>query len=270
MNATRARGAAEARAPAAAGGTAPGDAADAVRATGGTGTTAAAAAATLRPVLAVLEDAAAGAWLIECSASLAQALGRELALVHVQNTLALAAAALPETRALAHAGAPWAPFAPQDLERAWRAEVARLQALAAPIALRHALPWSLRTVRGEPGAVARGLLDETDLLFLGAAGHATARAAVPARVRAATPAALAVLDDGSDAAARAVQAASRLVAAMPAAWRLRRWPLTNEAAFTAWLQQPPPFDALVLPRHLATAARWPALVRLRRPVLLLG
>jgi len=219
-------------------------------------------------VLAVLEDTRAGAWLIECSAALAHVLGRELALVHVQSTLALAAAALPEMRALAHAGAPWAPVAPQDLERAWRAEVTRLQALTAPIALRHALPWSLRTVRGEPGAVARGLLDETDLLFLGAAGAAPARAPVPATQ--ARPAALAVLDDGSDAAARAVQAAERLVAAMPGAWRLRRWPLAGDAALAAWLQRPPSFDALVLPRHLASAARWSALLRLRRPVLLLG
>jgi len=243
-----------------------------------------------RPVLAVLEDCAGGAVLIECSAALARALGRELAVVQVQSTLALQAAALPQTRVLAHAGAPWAPFAPQDVERGWRAQTARLRALAGPIATRHALPWSLRTVRGEIGAVARGLLDETDLLFLGAMvwhTRAMARAA-------AAPAVLAVLNDGSAAARRGLQLAARMASGMtsglasgsasgspssspssvatspPGAWRVRELPATDGPALDALLRQPPPLDALLMPRALATPERWARLSCLGCPVLLIG
>ncbi|MBL8344244.1 MAG: hypothetical protein JNN03_02300 [Rubrivivax sp.] len=239
-----------------------------------------------RPVLAVLEDCAGGAVLIECSAALARALGRELAVVQVQSTLALQAAALPQTRVLAHAGAPWAAFAPQDVERGWRAQTARLRALAGPIATRHSLPWSLRTVRGEIGAVARGLLDETDLLFLGAMvwhTRAMARAA-------AAPAVLAVLDDGSAAARRGMQLAARMASGMASggafrsasgsssglatspsgAWRVRELPVADGVALDALLRQPPPLDALLMPRALATPERWARLARLGCPVLLIG
>lgn len=240
-----------------------------------------------RPVLAVLEDCAGGAVLIECSAALARALGRELAVVQVQSTLALQTAALPQTRVLAHAGAPWATFAPQDVERGWRAQTARLRALAGPIATRHALPWSLRTVRGEIGAVARGLFDETDLLFLGAMvwhTRAMARAA-------AAPAVLAVLNDGSAAARRGLQMAARMassgmasgvassstasssssLATSPSgAWRMRELPVADGAALDALLRQPPPLDALLMPRALATPERWARLARLGCPVLLIG
>ncbi len=219
------------------------------------------------PVLAVLEDCAAGAGLLECSAALARAFGRELAVVHVQSTLALQAAALPQTLALAHAGAPWAPFAPEDVERGWRAQAARLQALAAPIALRHALRWSLRTVRGEPGAVARGLLRETDLLFLGAPRPASSFR----RQRRSPPAVLAVVDDGSTAARHAADIAVRLVAALHAPWQLRTLVAGNEADLDQLLRQPPVADALVLPRHWAsTPTRWARLSRLGCPVLLIG
>lgn len=52
---------------------------------------------------AVLDDAAAGAALIECAAALAHALQRSLVLVYVENLIALHAAALPQAQALAHA-----------------------------------------------------------------------------------------------------------------------------------------------------------------------
>lgn len=224
------------------------------------------AGAEVNPVLAVLEDSAACAALIECSAALARALGRELAVVQVQSTLALQAAALPQTRVLAHAGAAWAAFAPQDVERGWRAQTARLQALASPIATRHALRWSLRTVRGEIGAVARGLLGEADLLFLDAAAWRT-----PAhRAHAAAPAMLLALDDGSAAAQRGLQLAARMAAAMPVAAQVRPWPLPDSAALDALLLRPPPLDVLVMPAALATPGRWARLARLGRPVLLIG
>lgn len=230
-----------------------------------------AASAADHPVLAVLEDSAAGAALIECSAALARLLGRGLTVVHVQSTLALQAAALPQSRALAHAGAPWAPFDPQDVERGWRAQAARLQALAAPIAMRHALRWSMRTVRGEPGAVARSLLEETDALFLGTMAWRAGLA--PASHRARVPAAsiLAMLDDGSEAARAAGQVADRLARSLPGRWQVRTLPAMGAAAIDALLQQPPAPAAVVLPRHWpSTPARWARLSRLGCPVLLIG
>lgn len=222
------------------------------------------------PVLAVLDDSAAGASLIECSAALAHLLGRGLTVVHVQSTLALQAAALPQSRALAHAGAPWVPFDPRDVERGWRAQAARLQALAAPIAMRHALRWSMRTVRGEPGAVARSLLEETDALFLGTMAWRARLAPAPRRARVPAASMLAVLDDGSDAARSAGQLAERLARSLPGHWRVRTLPATGAAAIDALLLQPPALDALVMPHALATPARWARLARLGCPVLLIG
>ncbi|MBI5718837.1 MAG: hypothetical protein HZC37_14250 [Burkholderiales bacterium] len=218
------------------------------------------------PVLAVLEDSAAGALLIECSAALARALGRGLTVVHVQSTLALQAAALPQTQVLAHAGAPWAPFAPLDVERGWRAQATRLQAMGAAIATRHALAWSMRTVRGEIGAVARALFDETDLLFLGA----TAWRARPARPAAASVCVLAVLNDGSAAALRGAQLAASMAAEMPANWRVREVPVADAAALDRLLQRPPSPGVLVMPGALATPQRWARLARLACPILLIG
>jgi hypothetical protein len=212
-------------------------------------------AAAARRVLAVLAGGAGGAALIECAAALAHALQRELALVQVQSTLALQAAALPETRALAHAGASWAPFAPADLERAWRAEAAGLRALAEPLARRQGLPWSLSSVRGELPEVARTLLAGADLLFIAAARPVAA----PTQV-------LAVLDDGSASARRALQLAASIATGTPRPRRVRPLPLpvppASADALDELLRRPWPADLLVLPRALATATRWARLTRL--------
>jgi hypothetical protein len=237
------------------------------------------------PVLAVLEDSTAGAALIECAATLARTLDRELTVVHVQSAIALQAAALPSTLALAHAGADWAPFAPQDVERGWRAQAARLRALAAPIATRHQLRWSLRALRGEVAEVARALGGESDLLFVDAG--ATRLAAPAPAVQA-----LGVLDDGSAAAARALQLAEGMarhmathaathhgkrwpkhgMASASAAQRLRPPPLVQRAdALGALLQRLPAARALLLPRALAdTPALWARLLKLGCPVLMVG
>ncbi|MCW5636281.1 MAG: hypothetical protein KIT17_23295 [Rubrivivax sp.] len=217
------------------------------------------------PVLAVLEDCGAGVALIECSAALARALGRELALVQVQSTLALQAAALPPTQVLAVAGTAWAPLAPTDIERAWRAQAARLQALAGATAARHALRWSLRAVRGEVGEVARRLSADSDLLFLDARGVAEPHAWRP------PPAArhFAVADDGSEAVQRALQLAHQLAALLPQ-------PLARARASVARCRRPTPGWRGCRPPiasarcRAMTAARWPRLVRLGTPVLLVG
>lgn len=191
-------------------------------------------------LLAVLDDTAAGSALIDCAARLARLLQRPLALVYVQNMLALHAAALPQTQALAHAAAAWAPFEPEDVERAWRAQATRLRTMAADITLRHAVPWSLRTVRGTWPHVAIELLPQTDLLFVGT------QPSWPRRfVRT-----VVVLDDGSAAAARGLQVASELAHGLHAALQVLPWSGGDTLAL-----QTQGAAACVLPGVHATAAR---------------
>lgn len=118
------------------------------------------------PVLALLDDAATAAALVEWSATLARALRRELSLVYVESARSLVAAALPLTQVLAPGRAQWRPFAPADIEQGFRVQAARLRELAARIAGRDALHWSLRTMRGELADTARHLQAEADLLLL--------------------------------------------------------------------------------------------------------
>jgi len=83
-------------------------------------------------VLAVLDDTAGSEALIEWSSALAHALQRPLALVYVESAPALAAAVLPFTQVLAHAGAQWAPFGAEEVERGYRVHAAR-RAPSAPV-----------------------------------------------------------------------------------------------------------------------------------------
>ena len=83
--------------------------------------------ASAREVLVLLDDAAAGASLLVLSSALAQVLKRDLDLVFVENSRSLAAAALPFTQVLPHAGTGWVPLSPQDIEQGFRAHAARLQ-----------------------------------------------------------------------------------------------------------------------------------------------
>jgi len=98
-------------------------------------------------VLAVLGDTRAGARLIACSVALAWQRRSALELVYVESEAALAAAALPFCLTLAHAGAAWSAFAPPDVERGFRAQMARLQSIAERAAAVHAVGWSLRRMR---------------------------------------------------------------------------------------------------------------------------
>jgi len=211
---------------------------------------------------AVLDDAAGGATLIECAAALAHALRRSLELVHVENLVALHAAALPRTRALAHAGANWEAFAPEDVERGWRAQAARLRALAGDIAPRHAVTWSLRSVRGRWPRTAMELTEDVDLLFVGALpGVMDSNGAPGLRMSAASgsrrPSAVdlrsvVLLDDGSEAAERAQPFASELSRTLHAPLQVWRLDADSDAAIRQRLRNA---TVCVLPRMLATPAR---------------
>jgi nucleotide-binding universal stress UspA family protein len=214
-------------------------------------------------VLALVDDSAAGAAVIDCSAALAQALQRELALVYVESTLAWQAAALPIAQVLSPAGAAWSPFDPQDLERSWRAQAARMRALAQGLAARRAVTWSLRTVRGRLPHLALEWVGQAGLLVIGSAGAAsTGPAARPPRRR------VALLDDGSAAAVRARDVAVRLAHTLPAT--LQVIPVTRHddtAAVDVLIDAARSADPLVLPQGQATPLR---LARLRGPVLIVA
>jgi nucleotide-binding universal stress UspA family protein len=214
-------------------------------------------------VLALVDDSAAGAAVIDCSAALAQALQRELSLVYVESTLALQAAALPIAQVLSHAGAAWSPFDPQDLERGWRAQAARMRTLAQDLAARRAVTWSLRTVRGRLPQLAMEWVGPAGLLVIGGCAMAsTGAAALPPRRR------LAVLDDGSAAAARARDLAVRLAQTLPATLQVLHVAARDDAAAVdALIDAARGADALVLPHGQATP---PRLARLRSPVLLVA
>jgi hypothetical protein len=118
------------------------------------------------PVLAVLDDAGAGAALLEMSSTLAQAWQRELSVVYVENTRSLVAAALPFTQVLPTSATQWRTLEPADVEQGFRTHAARLRGLAGRIAARHAVSWSLRVVRGSLGETALRLSTEADRLLL--------------------------------------------------------------------------------------------------------
>jgi hypothetical protein len=163
----------------------------------------------MAPVLALLDDAAAAA-LVEWSATLARALQRELALVYVESTRSLVAAALPVTRVLAPGRDQWQPLSPPDVELGFRAQAARLRALAARIAGRDALPWSLRTLRGELAEAAHRLGPEADLLLLPPPLALGPALSAPARHRPT----LLVVADAAGVPARALQVARQLAQAL--------------------------------------------------------
>ena len=65
-------------------------------------------------VLMLLDDAAVAVALLDASCALARLMQRELQLVFVESSAALAAASLPVTRVLVRSAPHWAPLAPED------------------------------------------------------------------------------------------------------------------------------------------------------------
>ena len=220
-----------------------------------------------RQVLALLDDAGAGAMALELSSLLAQALQRNLGVVYVENTRSLLAAALPFTQVLSHAGSSWAPLSRQDVEQGFRAHAARLRGLAERVALRHKVGWSLRVVRGSPVDVAFDLRAESDLLLLAPAPPlASSKIVAPRGSRRHTV--VAAVDDGSEAGVRARTVAAQF--ARSAAGTLETVPLDASGSLdTAYgrLALLAASDVLVLPRPLLPPQ---ALAALRCQVLLVG
>lgn len=218
-------------------------------------------------VLALLDDAAAGAIALELSSALAQALQRELAVVYVESARSLDAAGLPFTQVLSHAGSPWRAFSPQDVERGFRAHAARLREMAAGIALRHAVSWSLQVMRGSLAGVATDLWTGTDLLLLAGAPMHKPPAVATARTSRRRPV-VAVVSEGSEAGERALRIAAQFAQALAGVVESARVgsaaQLVGKAGTLASLAR---CEVLVLPR----AALDPAvLASLRGPLLLVG
>lgn len=210
------------------------------------------------PVLALLDDAGAGAALLEISSALARTMQRELSVVFVESTRSLRAATLPFAQVLPASGSQWRPLQPGDVEQGFRAHAARLRDLAARYAMRDAVAWSLRVVRGSLPDAALELSAGADLLLL---AHAPALRVPAARTRPR----ISVLGDGDAADQRARQVATRLAAALSTAVEVAR--ADARALAPHALEQLARCDLLVLPRGRLDAH---TLARLRCPVLLVG
>jgi nucleotide-binding universal stress UspA family protein len=169
-----------------------------------------------RQVVVLLDDAALAQAVIEMSAAIAQRLRRPLELVYVESAPALLAAALPITQVLAPGGAQWMPFEPGDVERGYRAQAARLRALAERILLRRTVSWSMRVTRGVLAQVALELPAGTDLVLVGAGVALAEPRSRPARRR---PVVVVVADD-SPAGQQARRVGQELALALPCELRL--------------------------------------------------
>jgi len=218
-------------------------------------------------VLAVLDDAAAGSATLELSSTLARALRRVLSVVYVESARSLVAAALPFTQVLSHPGSCWVPLLPEDVEKGFRAHASRLRQLAERIAVRDALSWSLRLVRGSLPGAAIDLYTESDLLLLAAAPSPWPPAGGRARCRGRQPV-VAVVAEDSEAGQRALGVATRLAQALAASLETTRFePASDTIRQPAALSTLARCDVLVLPRaHVDPVA----LAMLRCPVLLVG
>ncbi len=218
-------------------------------------------------VLAVLDDAAAGSAALELSSTLARTLQRRLSVVYVESARSLVAAALPFAQVLSHSGSRWVPLLPADVERGFRVHAARLRQLAERIAVRDALSWSMRVVRGGLPGSAIDLYAESDLLLLAAAPSSWPTGEGVAHRPTRRPV-VTVATEGSDAGQRALVIATRLAQALAAVLETSRIesaasPIGAAATFAGLARS----DVLVLPRaHVDPVA----LAMLRCPVLLVG
>ncbi len=215
-------------------------------------------------VQVALDDAAAGEAVLALSSALARELECELAVVYVESAASVSAAALSVTQVLPHAGSPWLPLRPDDVEQGFRSHAARLRQLTERMAGRHALRWSLRVMRGSLAQVPALLSGESTLLFLATAPPPGARSTARSRRR---PLVALASDDGAPG-ARALVMATRLARALGGV--LQRWPPGSPGSPTGIgprLTAGARPDVLVMTR---SAIAPDALAWLRYPVLLVG
>ncbi|HMR70440.1 MAG TPA: hypothetical protein PKA84_09405 [Rubrivivax sp.] len=212
-----------------------------------------------RRVLVLLDDTAAATAAIELSSLVARQVQRPLEVVYVESASALRAAALPLARVLAPGG-DWAPLAPQDVERGYALQAARLRALTERIALRDSVCWSMRVVRGALAQAALELRAQSDLVLVGGRGTVAAFAPAPTPHRLPRRV-VRVAGDDSPAGAAARTLAQQLAQALSALVD----PLPGGAGAAALPQTR--CDLLIVPRDRLDAA---ALAQLAQPTLLVG
>lgn len=208
-------------------------------------------------VLAVVDDVALAARVIESACMLAQLMRREFELVFVEDVAALHAATLPLAQVLSQGRIGWAPLAPADIERAWQVHAERLRVLALRATAARAVPWSMRITRGRLHETAIALLAQprADLLLAAPPGlHLPGETGERRRID--------VFDDGSPQAREALGVARRLAESMDARLAVHR--IEPGAAEPPW---PADTDLVVLPDTPSARTR---LARLRQPVLVVG
>jgi hypothetical protein len=220
-----------------------------------------------RRLLALLDDGALARSVIEMSSAVAHQLQRPLELVYVESAPALLAAALPFAQVLAHGGLQWTPLAPQDVERGYLVQAARLRALAERIALRRSVDWSMRVVRGALSQVALELRTESDLILVASTPVASAPAApspmAPRRSAAGRRPVIAVVTDRSAAGQQAQRLAEQLAHALSGVLLVRQ-AAADGRSVVAGIGR---CDLLVLPQALVRAGEVAALAQ---PTLLVG
>jgi hypothetical protein len=216
-------------------------------------------------LLALLDDAATAGPVIEMSSALAQHLRRPLEVVYVESAAALLAAALPFARVLAAGGGQWQPFAPQDVELAYRSQAARLRALVERVTVQRTVEWSMRVVRGALPQTALELQPLSDLMLVGSGGSAaTATTSLGAshRPRARSTRIVTVITDDSPAGQHARTVAGQVARALDGV--LVELNIDERTGAPA---DPLRCELLVLPRALLTPS---LLARLAQPALLVG
>ncbi len=211
-------------------------------------------------VQVALDDAAAGEAVLALSSALARALERELAVVYVESTASVLAAALPGIQVLPHAGSAWLPLRREDVEQGFRSHAARLRQLTERVAARHALRWSLQVMRGSLADAPARFGGESSLLFL---APAPLPGALAARARRQPLVAL-IAENGADAtpahlmATRLAQLLGGVVRPWPQAAGAEGWPRLAAGA------RP---DVLVMSRRVIVPG---SLALLQCPLLLVG
>lgn len=178
----------------------------------------------IRRITIAVDASPASRGTLEATADLAARLGAELLGIFVEDLDLLHAAALPFSAEVDAFSAALRPVGRVEAERRLRRQAARARAILEEIAGRSQVPWTFQVLRGRVAAELLAQAAEADLMILSRGRHrrrlgSTARELLarsgegrilllPAERRPGGP--VAVLYDGSPAAAHALEAAARL------------------------------------------------------------